>query len=198
MPKFRYVAVSPLRIEDKKRLGPAIYLHEFLVDHQTDAEGNVNYGKPFCYAWIRSKWRDAPPERSLRRHMARLRSLGYVWTTRARWDQGLRVRVLGSAKWPRQPAQMALFPLPEPVSISSGKAVEIDRVTGVMVRPKVADHPGQKWPRNEVKNLREEKNNGNPARYARSSPVEESEAVRARRQLLKEQLATLTAAKSSG
>ncbi len=190
MPKFRYVAVSPLRIEDKKRLGPAIYLHEFLVDHQTDAEGNVNYGKPFCYAWIRAHWQQAPMTRTLKRHMARLKSSGHVWVKAAGFGQGMRVRVLGSAKWPQQPPQMSLFPPPDPVSIASAKAVEKQLKSLAREGPKVALLWGQKCPRNDVKNLREEKTS-KPARFARSSPVEDSEAMQSRRLLLKEQIAML-------
>ncbi|MGH9747680.1 MAG: hypothetical protein ACRD59_16415, partial [Candidatus Acidiferrales bacterium] len=164
MPKFRYVAIAPDRIEDRKKLGPASYLHDFLVDHQTDAEGNVNYGKPFGYAWIRSRWPDAPPIRTLKRHMARLKDAGCVWTGTLGWGQGMRVRVLGSAKWPQAPAQMALFPPPEAVSISSGKAVSNLSKPDYGTGPKVAPLWGQKWPRNEVKKLREETTNSNPAR----------------------------------
>jgi hypothetical protein len=180
-PKFRYVAISPLRIKDKTRLGPAIYLHEFLVDHQTDAKGNVNYGKPFCYAWIRSHWKEAPTTRTLKRYMRRLKDSGHVWVVKAGLSSGMRVRVLGSAKWPQQPAQIGLFPAPEAVSISSGKAVEKQSISRIREGTKLSPLWGQKCPRNEVKNLREEKYSGNPARFARSLPVEDSEALRALR-----------------
>jgi hypothetical protein len=78
MPNFRYVPIDTSRIEQKKKLGTASYLHDFLVDHQTDAEGKVNYGKPFGYRWIRSRWEGAPSVPTLKRHMARLRKNGFV------------------------------------------------------------------------------------------------------------------------
>ena len=172
MSKFRFVAIHPSRVGDRKKIGPASFLHDFLVDHQTDAEGNVNYRKPFCYAWIRARWPDAPPVRTLRRHMARLKACGYVWVERAGFDRGMRVRILGSAKWQQAPAQTSLFPSPAPLSISSGKAVQKRASPSSHVPPKVAALRGQKWPRNEVKNLREETTKSDGARFARSAAVE--------------------------
>lgn len=191
--KNSYVPVSPGRIEERKALGPASYLHEFLVDHQTDAEGNVNYGKPFGYAWIRARWDQAPPLRTMKRHMARLKSAGRVWVQQQPWGEGMRVRLLGSAKWPSQPAQMALFPAPEILSITSGKAVRKLSNSKSLMGPKVAPSWGQKWPRNEVKKQREEKNYGEPLAVARSSPVEEAAALDERRRLLADQARMLQA-----
>src|SRR5579864_6806939 len=111
MPEFRYVAIRPSRTAQKKQIGPASYLHDFLVDHQTDASGNVNYGKPISYRWIRAKWLgDAPPLRSLKRHMARLKESGNVWVKKLPFHEGMVVRVLNSAKWAAKPAQIPLFP----------------------------------------------------------------------------------------
>lgn len=187
MPKFRYVAIQPARIEDRKKLGPASYLHDFLVDHQTDPEGNVNYGKAFGYAWIRARWKEAPTIRTMKRYMRRLKAAGCVWVQQQPWGGGMRVRVLGSAKWPTQPAQLALFPPPEPLSINSGKAVGKLSKPKSLMGTKVALSWGQKCPPNEVKNLREEKNNTAPLAIARSSPVEDAAALTARRRLLADQ-----------
>jgi|ERR1700675_2605238 len=142
MSNFRYVAIRPDRIERKKEIGPASYLHDFLVDHQTDAEGNVNYGKPFGYAWIRAKWPGVkpPPIRTLKRHMARLKKYGQIWTRAMPLGRGMIVRVLNSAKWAPQAErarQMSLY-APEPVSISSGKGVDKPLKSGALMGPKVA------------------------------------------------------------
>lgn len=191
--KFRYVAVAPGRIEDRKQIGPASYLHDFLVDHQTDAEGNVRYGKAISYAWIRSKWAAAPPLRTLKRHMGRLKGAGCVQITRLPFHDGMLVRVVGSAKWAPEAAQMRLFPLAEPVSISgnrSGKAV-----SKLSNSPAVAQKSGATFGTAAVpllalkssKNIREEKFYGEPLAVARSSPVEEEKALADRRRLLAEQ-----------
>lgn len=115
----RYVAIAPGRIEDHQKLGPASYLHDFLVDHQTDAAGKVNYGRAISYAWIRAHWKDAPTKRTLVRYMNRLKASSLVAVRRLPRYRGMTVRVLGSVKWPGQ-RQLPLFP---PLSISSGKAV---------------------------------------------------------------------------
>ena len=159
---YRYVAIAPTRIDDRKAIGPASYLHEFLVDHQTDAEGHVNYRRPISYAWIRSKWQYAPPLRTLKRHMARLKTTGDVFVRVLPFGQGMKVRVIGSAKWPQQPAQASLFPQVVPVPISGmkrqrscGKPVEKPVESTLSMGPKVAPVRCQKWPRNELrKNLK--------------------------------------------
>jgi hypothetical protein len=184
--KNRYVAISPTRIDDRKKLGPAWSLHEFLVDHQTDADGNVYYGRAISYAWIRSRWKEAATVRTLKRHMARLKSAGKVYVERAGWDNGMRVRVLGSAKWP-QARQIPLFAPPEILSISRGKTVEKQSKSTSTAGTKVALPWGQKCPRNEVKKYREEKNNSEPLATARSSPAENAAALNERRRLLADQ-----------
>lgn len=98
MTSFRYVAVSRDRIEARSRIGSAIYLHEFLTDHQTSADGWVNYGREFGYAWIQAHWLAAPPIRTLQRHMARLKAARLVQVRRTALG-GMRVRLLGSAKF---------------------------------------------------------------------------------------------------
>lgn len=109
---FRFIAVSQERIEQKEWLGSAIYLHEFLTDHQTSADGWVYYGKEFGYAWIRAHWLAAPPLRTLKRHMALLKKHGLVEVHRT-FHGGIRVRLLRSVKFakPLPPAavQMSLF-----------------------------------------------------------------------------------------
>lgn len=124
---FRFIAVSQDRIEQKNRLGPAIYLHEFLTDHQTSADGWVFYGKEFGYAWIRAHWLAAPPLRTLKRHMARLKDLGLVEVHRM-LRGGIRVRLLRSVKFakplPFPAVQIPLF-APRLAKIQSGRTVEI-------------------------------------------------------------------------
>ena len=102
---FRFVALSPVRIEEKKTIGAAWALHEFLVNHQTDPSGWVYYGKEFGYAWIRSKWLAAPALRTLERHMATLKAAGKVQVRRT-MRGGMRVRLLDSVKFAK--------PIPEP------------------------------------------------------------------------------------
>jgi hypothetical protein len=189
-PKFRFVAVAPERREEHKEMGKAVALHDFLVDHQTDAAGNVNYGKPVSYTWIRSKWRNSPPERTLKRHMARLKACGLALVQRLPHSLGMRVRVLRSAKWAPEAAQLRLFPLPDVLSINRGKDAEkllkecefppvSGAKSGTAAVPKVA--------LKSSKNLREEKNNSRSARSARSSQAEDAAALAERRRLLADQ-----------
>jgi len=188
---FRYVAIAPNRIEDRKAVGPAWSLHEFLVNHQTDARGNVNYGKPFGYEWILARWPEAPAVRSLKRHMARLKANGNVVVIVLPMGQGMIVRVLKSAKWaPQNPPakpQLPLFPPAGIVSISCAKAREKAVENGAHHGAKSGPIGGQKWPRKEVKKLREEKTYGEPLAVARSSPVENAVALDERRRVLADQ-----------
>jgi len=184
---FRYVAIAPNRIEDRKALGPASYLDDFLVDNQTDAEGNVYYGKPVSYAWIRSRWPQAPPVRTLKRHMARLKAAGRVWVHKLPFHEGMLLRMLRSAKWAPKAAQLKLFPSLEIVSKSSGKAVEkLSNSTGTAV-PKVSPQRCQKWPHKEVRSKRREKKERGRISCARFPTVQNVRAIDARRQLLAEQ-----------
>lgn len=187
--------VQPGRVEKRKSIGPASYLEDFLVDHQTDAKGNVYYGKPFGYAWIRSHWggADVPPTRTLQRHMARLKSLGRVWVERVPWGAGMRVRVLNSAKWQEARAtQLPLFPAPAPVSISSGKACgnAVGKLSkgGFSIPPLLAVSYRHFWRSKEVKNSNKEKTYGPSLDESRSGPQENpDDALEARRQLLARQ-----------
>lgn len=193
MSKFRFVAIHPSRVDERKKIGPASFLHDFLVDRQTNAEGKVNYGKAISYAWIRARWPEAPPIRTLKRHMARLKAAGRVTVRKLPFGDGMLVRILGSAKWAQEAAQMKLFPPPEIVSISGGRPVEKQWKSAAPIGPKVAPLWGQKWPYKEVKNLREEKNNCRSARSARASPVEDAAALEERRRLLADQAQILQA-----
>jgi hypothetical protein len=169
MPKFRYVAVQPARIEQQKKLGPASYLHDFLVDHQTDAAGNVNYGKPFGYAWVRARWLNAPTIRTLQRHMARLKRSGLIRVRVLGFGGGMMVRVIGSAKWqaaaPAPAEQIQMFGA-KVLAIASGKAcgkvVDSDCVPDSHDDRSVV-HGRHICRRKEVKNLREETNSAEPA-----------------------------------
>jgi hypothetical protein len=157
----RYIAISPGRADGKHvdGMGKAVFLHDFLIDHQTDEAGRVHYGRLITYAWIRERFRNSPPERTLRRWMARLRNGGYIDCVAVSSKHGMRIRVLNQKKWPARPIQPSLFPAPEPALISSGKkgakAVENREVLGVTLRPEVAGASGQKWP---SYSLEEEKN----------------------------------------
>lgn len=126
MSKFRFIPVSQERIGLKKKLGPAIYLHEFLTDHQTDPTGWVYYGKEFGYAWIRAHWLAAPPLRTLKRHMAKLKELKLVRVHRM-LRGGMRVRLHESVKFAKPAAapaiQLSLLTPPIAV-IRGGKPVE--------------------------------------------------------------------------
>jgi hypothetical protein len=178
----RYVAVQPSRVNGRKQIGPASYLEDFLVDHQTDAAGSVFYGKAISYAWIRSKWKDAPPIRTLERHMARLKAAGRVLVHRLTWGHGMVVRVLGSVKWSETPQQLPLFPAPavvriavpapEVVLISGAKPLSKLSKPQTLIPPKVAVIYRHFWRFKEVKNLRKETTYGASRPPARASPVE--------------------------
>lgn len=140
-------------------MGKAVFLHDFLIDHQTDEDGRVHYGRLITYAWICERFKNAPAKRTLRRWMARLRDRGYIECIAVSSKHGMRIRVLNQKKWPAKPIQRSLFPPPDPLWISSGKtnakAVEKRQVLGVTLRPNVAAPCGQKWP---PYSLHEEKN----------------------------------------
>lgn len=113
MSKFRYIAINPDVLDSKElQESRALGLLAFLTDHQTDAEGRVNYGREFGYAWIRSRWLAAPSIRTMKRHMAALRKLGLVEVRRV-FAAGMRVRILNSAKFANpvapQAVQLPLF-----------------------------------------------------------------------------------------
>ena len=101
LPAFRYVAIQPARIEARERLGPASYLHDFLVDHQTDAAGNVNYGKPFGYAWIRSRWLQCSAATHAEAAHGAAAAAGRDCIEVMGFGAGMKVKIVNSAKWAR-------------------------------------------------------------------------------------------------
>jgi hypothetical protein len=124
----RFTPIPPDRVGKWRAIGKAAALHDLLVDRQTDADGRVNYGRAVGYAWIRAEWvkkgGDPPAERTLDRYMQRLKRAGLVYVTRLPWGGGMKIQIIGSAKWADAPTpahQLNLF-APEPVSITRGKA----------------------------------------------------------------------------
>lgn len=127
MSKFRYIAIGPGRVDGKhvQRMGMAIWLHDFLIDHQTDARGSVNYGKPISYEWIIERFPNAPALRRLQSWMSILKEEGYVEVVRLKWGRGMLVRILNQKKWPsNQAVQMPLFPPPPPLEMPVQNPVE--------------------------------------------------------------------------
>lgn len=194
---FRFVAIPPSRIGDRKKLKTASYLHDFLVDHQTDATGMVHYGRPISYAWVRAHWPgnpdERPPVRTLQRHMAALKRAGTVHVRVLGFGAGMVVRVLGSAKWqnvvPVPPQQLSLFAAP-PIQISEcpvENPVKKQRKSSVSQNhtpPNMAVVGRQMWRRKEVKNKAEE-TIAALAREKSMPRVEKTNAeLEARRQLL--------------
>lgn len=194
------------------RLGSAAALHDLLIDNQTDAAGRVFYGHPISYAWIHARWPGNPDERpvirTLKRYMSKLKVSGLVRVKKAGMVDGMRVVLLGSAKWANvaapPPVQLPLL-LPQPVSISRGKpsgiAVENQSKTTERAGTDVSLPWGQMCPRKEVRSKAKEKVYGDTLAAARSSPVENLAALDARRKLLRDQAEQLAAkfnSKSAG
>lgn len=194
---FRFVAIPPSRIGDRKKLKTASYLHDFLVDHQTDASGLVHYGRPISYAWVRAHWPgnpdERPPVRTLQRHMAALKRAGAVHVRVLGFGAGMVVRILGSAKWqnvvPVPAQQMPLFAAP-PTSIGKSpvenpvKKQRKSTVSNNHMPPYMAVVGRQIWRRKEVKNKAEETISA-LAREKSLPRVEKTAAeLEARRQLL--------------
>jgi hypothetical protein len=103
-----YIALDRLLLNGVhiRRLGMSIYLLAFFVDKQTDPDGDVFYGKPITYRWIREELPNSPPERTLRMWLTILRSQGYIEVS-TKLGGGMRVRVVASKKWPT--SQLGLF-----------------------------------------------------------------------------------------
>lgn len=147
-----------------RALGPAIYLHDFLVQRQTNARGWVNRGQPINYEWIRENWPGAwetrPSIRTLKRWMARLKDAGEVEVRLERFNAAMRVRLARSVKFApderRAPEQLALLGGPVAFPRRVEKAVEnpvekpVETVaprgdkSGTSVGTKVAPHPSKK------------------------------------------------------
>ena len=128
-----------------KKLGPAERLLDFLKDRQTAPNGDVWYHKEISYTWIRSKIPHAPPERTLKRWMQRLREAKEATVTRTAY--GMRIRLERSRKWAQQGN---LFPTPAVVAMKRAKPVEKPVQYDFRDRPKVAPEIGQKWPTKEA------------------------------------------------
>jgi hypothetical protein len=150
--KFRYIAVAPGRVDGKHvdAMGKAVFLFDFLIHHQTDAEGRVYYGKPISYPWIEERFENPPPRRTLRRWMTTLRLEGYIQIRRPHFgDARMIVSICAPKKWPA-PRQFSLFPSRDAVSIASGKAFgnpsEMLSNSQPNQRPDMAAPNGQKWP----------------------------------------------------
>lgn len=197
MTEFRYVAVSPERTGDYSRLSKASYLHEFLVNHQTDASGMVNYGRPVGYAWIRAHWDGNPDERpsprTLKRHMAVLKKTGKVHVRVLGFGVGMIIRLLGSVKWSRPaepPAEQIPMFVKLPREIRTGKSCgksEFSTVSHYHMGPNMALVGGQKWPRKEVKKYIKEKDTGASRHYSIGIVEKTQEEIDARRRLLLDQ-----------
>jgi hypothetical protein len=128
MTRRGFVPIDPNRIAIGKELGPAVLLHDFLIDRQTDSAGRVNYGRPVSYAWIWARWPNAPTVRTLKRWMLKLRACGLVDVRRLPRHLGMTLRLVGSVKWrdeaPRAHQLSLLAPEPTPIA-ACGKPVEI-------------------------------------------------------------------------
>jgi hypothetical protein len=162
---FRYISIAPGRVDGKhvKRLGKSVFLFDFLIDHQTDPDGRVNYGKPITYAWIEDRFPSAPPRRTLERWMATLRVGQYVKVRRLPFDHGMIISILAPKKWPTS-RQLKLFPAEKPLQIPCGNTVGKLRNSQVSEPPEAAARHRQKWRGNSSSyEPREEK------RYAASS-----------------------------
>lgn len=131
-PSRRFVPVSEERCGQKRRLGPAAYLHEFLVAKQTAANGQINRGRAISYAWIRARWPgnpdERPTERTLQRWMRRLKAAGMARVWHDRMHSGMYVELVGSVKFAaesRDPAQqIPMFGAPLRFPQASAQPVE--------------------------------------------------------------------------
>jgi hypothetical protein len=121
MENHRHILISNGRVDQKhvEGMGKAVFLHDFLVHHQTDPNGLVFYGKPISYGWIQRRF-PGSKQRTLRRWLAHLREGGYIAVSRR--DHGFSVRILNQKKF--APKQLPLFPPAEPLCITSGKVAE--------------------------------------------------------------------------
>jgi hypothetical protein len=196
VPNFRYVAIDPARADGRHitAIGKAAGLYDFLINHQTDSEGWVNYGKLISYSWIRARLPNSQPARTLRRWMARLRAGGYAEVLASRSEHGMYIRILDQTKFPK--VQLPLFPLPKPLRFAGAKPVEkpveIASHGGTSLRPQMAAPSGHKWPLSSLcieKN--DEKRYGGFAAETGGDPVENVTELTA-------ELQRLGAAKSLG
>jgi hypothetical protein len=204
--QFRFVAVQPSRVGQKKQIGPASFLHDLLVDNQTDAGGRVFYGHAFGYAWLLARWPgnpdDRPTVRTLKRHMARLKRLGLLEVRVIGFGGGMVVRLLGSAKWqnelPPPAVQLPLlappvtpFRRPPPVE----EPVEMQRISSVSqyhMGTKVSPNGGQNCPRKEVREKQKRNTGALRAVFSLPSVEKNRGELEERLRLLREQARMLS------
>lgn len=135
MSASRYVPIPPDRLGAWRALKRASYLHDFLIDRQTDADGRVFYGRAITYGWIRENWPDDDPPalRTLQRFMSVLKRLGIVQIWKDGMRGGMRIRLVTSVKWPGMlpaPAvQLNLF-TPAPIPIRRGDVGNVSKSFG--------------------------------------------------------------------
>ena len=201
MSKFRFIAAHPERAGKWNEIKTASYLEDVLTDLQCDADGRINYGRAFGYAWLLAHWPGNPDERpsvrTLKRHMQILKRAGIVQVRVVGFGGGMVVRMLRSAKWQNErPAPAVQLPLwlPPVASIRGGRPVDkpVEKqlestVSQIHMGPDLSPVGGQTWPRKEVKNLAEE----TIRTIARSKAVPRVEKTQkqldARRRLLQQQ-----------
>jgi len=198
----RYVPIAPSRLGLMKKLQLASYLHDFLVEHQTDANGHVNYGHAFGYDWIRAHWPGNPDERPclrvLKKYMACLKRCGLAEVKVVGEIHEMRVRLIDSVKWPQQlpaPAiQLSLYsPLPIPIRKGVEKPVENQRETENrkkargMSMPSASEARGTIVPRKEVKKRAKETITSVGRAHAMPAVEKTREELDARRRLLLDQ-----------
>lgn len=101
-PKFRLLGTTAGIVDGKhaRSMGAARLLFDYLVAKQYDGgiDGAVNYGRALTVEQIRSEIPNAPPARTIRRHISCLRSRGYIRTHRT-YRHGLRFWILNQKKF---------------------------------------------------------------------------------------------------
>lgn len=140
--KFRFIGVTPGLIDGKhiEAMGQACWLFQYLVCRQTHPDGRVNHGKPLTYQQIASDIPNCPPERTLKRWMAKLRAYPYVAVRPVKY-RGMVVRILNAKKWARQ---LDLF----------HKTTASASTESATREPRLAPNECQEWPRNSSKEKR--------------------------------------------
>lgn len=200
----RFAPVDPDLAALWESLKSAYGLYVVLIDLQCDAEGRINYGRAFGYAWLLARWPgnpdDRPCIRTLKYHMAKLKKVRLVHVRVRGHGGGMTVTMINSKKWANKiPTPAVQLPLLSPpvaqIRVDNPvekqlKASESQKRRGQEFAP-VVRMGGKLLPRKEVKKQAKETNNSNPASQSRASPVEDSRAVEDRRQLLAAQFRML-------
>lgn len=113
----RRVPLSDEEIQHPGISAKALRLYAILVSNQTSPDGAVFYGKEIGYAWIVSRWVDAPALRSLKRYMAELKDSGFV-KIRREFRGGMRIWLPKSRKFATAiPAPAEQLSLLSPVAV---------------------------------------------------------------------------------